>query len=131
MPAHADLDRQIEQLMECKPLTESEVKTLCDQARAILVEEWNVQPVKCPVTVCGDIHGQFYDLIELFRIGGNAPDTNYLFMGDYVGEFAYPISSLRLSIRVCILWFVFALFIVHLPHDLMIFYENSILVYGI
>lgn len=87
MPSHADLDRQIEQLMECKPLSEADVKTLCDQARAILVEEWNVQPVKCPVTVCGDIHGQFYDLIELFRIGGNAPDTNYLFMGDYVGEF--------------------------------------------
>jgi len=86
MPSHADLERQIEQLMECKPLTESEVKTLCDQARAILVEEWNVQPVKCPVTVCGDIHGQFYDLIELFRIGGSAPDTNYLFMGDYVGQ---------------------------------------------
>ncbi|OWM89599.1 hypothetical protein CDL15_Pgr024347 [Punica granatum] len=86
MPSHADLDRQIEQLMECKPLSEAEVKTLCDQARAILVEEWNVQPVKCPVTVCGDIHGQFYDLIELFRIGGNAPDTNYLFMGDYVGK---------------------------------------------
>ncbi|KAG5001767.1 hypothetical protein JHK87_022839 [Glycine soja] len=85
MPSHADLERQIEQLMECKPLSESEVKALCDQARAILVEEWNVQPVKCPVTVCGDIHGQFYDLIELFRIGGNAPDTNYLFMGDYVG----------------------------------------------
>ncbi|CAN1321180.1 Serine/threonine-protein phosphatase PP2A-2 catalytic subunit [Linum perenne] len=59
--------------MECKPLPEAEVKTLCDQAKAILVEEWNVQPVKCPVTVCGDIHGQFYDLLELFRIGGNAP----------------------------------------------------------
>ncbi|TYK11342.1 serine/threonine-protein phosphatase PP2A catalytic subunit-like [Cucumis melo var. makuwa] len=85
MPSHADLDRQIEHLMECKPLSEAEVKTLCDQARTILVEEWNVQPVKCPVTVCGDIHGQFYDLVELFRIGGNAPDTNYLFMGDYVG----------------------------------------------
>ena len=87
MPSHADLDRQIEHLMECKPLSEAEVKTLCDHARTILVEEWNVQPVKCPVTVCGDIHGQFYDLVELFRIGGNAPDTNYLFMGDYVGEF--------------------------------------------
>jgi serine/threonine-protein phosphatase 2A catalytic subunit len=87
MPSHSDLDRQIEHLMECKPLPEAEVKTLCDQARAILVEEWNVQPVKCPVTVCGDIHGQFYDLIELFRIGGNAPDTNYLFMGDYVGQY--------------------------------------------
>jgi serine/threonine-protein phosphatase 2A catalytic subunit len=85
MPSNGDLDRQIEQLMECKPLSEADVRTLCDQARAILVEEYNVQPVKCPVTVCGDIHGQFYDLIELFRIGGNAPDTNYLFMGDYVG----------------------------------------------
>ncbi|PPR83176.1 hypothetical protein GOBAR_AA37539 [Gossypium barbadense] len=84
MPSQGDLERQIEQLMECKPLSEAEVKALCEQARAVLVEEWNVQPVKCPVTVCGDIHGQFYDLIELFRIGGNAPDTNYLFMGDYV-----------------------------------------------
>ena len=94
MPSHADLDRQIEHLMECKPLAEAEVKALCDQARAILVEEWNVQPVKCPVTVCGDIHGQFYDLIELFRIGGNAPDTNYLFMGDYVGEFSQNQKSI-------------------------------------
>lgn len=87
MPSYADVDRQIEQLSECKPLSEVEVKNLCEQARTILVEEWNVQPVKCPVTVCGDIHGQFHDLIELFRIGGKAPDTNYLFMGDYVGKF--------------------------------------------
>ncbi|MCO5586325.1 hypothetical protein L7F22_040264 [Adiantum nelumboides] len=85
MPSYGDLDRQIQQLMDCKPLSEVEVRALCDQARAILAEEWNVQPVKCPVTVCGDIHGQFHDLIELFRIGGKAPDTNYLFMGDYVG----------------------------------------------
>lgn len=87
MPSQADLDRQIEHLMECKPLPEAEVKALCEQAKSVLVEEWNVQPVKCPVTVCGDIHGQFHDLIELFRIGGKAPETNYLFMGDYVGEF--------------------------------------------
>ncbi|GMY22519.1 serine/threonine protein phosphatase PP2A catalytic subunit-like protein, partial [Fagus crenata] len=50
-------------------------------ARAILVEQWNVQPVKCPVTMCGDIHVQFSDLIELFRIGGNPLDTNHPFMG--------------------------------------------------
>lgn len=39
---------------------------------------------KCPVTVCGDIHGQFHDLMELFRIGGPNPDTNYLFMGMFI-----------------------------------------------
>ncbi|KAK1552227.1 hypothetical protein Q3G72_012784 [Acer saccharum] len=100
MPSQGDLDRQIEHLMECKPLPEAEVKTLCDQARAILVEEWNVQPVKCPVTVCGDIHGQFYDLIELFRIGGNAPDTNYLFMGDYVDRGYYSVETVTLLVAL-------------------------------
>ena len=45
------------------------------------MQETNVQNVRCPVTVCGDVHGQFHDLMELFRIGGKPPDTNYLFMG--------------------------------------------------
>ena len=54
------------------------------QAKEVLSRESNVQEVRCPVTICGDIHGQFYDLLELFRIGGAIPDTNYLFMGDYV-----------------------------------------------
>ncbi|KAL9666197.1 hypothetical protein QQ045_000521 [Rhodiola kirilowii] len=100
MPSHVDLDRQIEQLMDCKALSDADVKTLCEQARAILVEEWNVQPVKCPVTVCGDIHGQFYDLIELFKIGGNAPDTNYLFMGDYVDRGYYSVETVSLLVAL-------------------------------
>ena len=57
---------------------------LTAKAREIFITEANIQPIPCPVTICGDVHGQFHDLLELFRIGGHIPDTNYLFMGDYV-----------------------------------------------
>jgi hypothetical protein len=66
----SDLDRQLEQLRRCELIKESEVKTLCTKAREILVEESNVQCVDSPVTICGDIHGQMFDLLELFRVGG-------------------------------------------------------------
>ncbi|KAK4377638.1 hypothetical protein RND71_003934 [Anisodus tanguticus] len=54
------------------------------EVKEILIEESNVQPVNSPVTVCGDIHGQFHDLMKLFQTGGHVPDTNYIFMGDFV-----------------------------------------------
>ncbi|ONL94065.1 Serine/threonine-protein phosphatase PP2A-4 catalytic subunit [Zea mays] len=91
------LDAQIEQLMQCRPLAEQEVKALCEKAKEILMEESNVQPVKSPVTICGDIHGQFHDLVELFRIGGKCPDTNYLFMGDYVDRGYYSVETVTVS----------------------------------
>ena len=97
----ANLDVWIEKLTKCQPLEEKDVKTLCDKAKEILSKESTVQELKCPVTVCGDVHGQFYDLMELFRIGGDSPNTNYLFMGDYVdhGYYSVETASLLVSLK--------------------------------
>jgi len=66
--------------MGCQHLPEADMKTLCDHVRSILMEESNIQPVSSPVTICGDIHGQFWDLLELLRKGGKVPETSYIFM---------------------------------------------------
>ncbi|EER19289.1 protein phosphatase PP2A, putative [Perkinsus marinus ATCC 50983] len=102
LPGRADLDRYIASLQDCQALGEEELAGLVARAREILQEEDNVKPVRCPVTVVGDIHGQFHDLQEMFRIGGFPPDTNYLFLGDYVdrGYFSVEVVSLLLAYKV-------------------------------
>ena len=106
-----ELDAWIEQLYNCQQLSEAHVKSLCDkvkvtfsqiafQAKEILTKESNVQNVSSPVTVCGDVHGQFHDMMELFRIGGKAPDTNYLFMGDYVDRGYCSVETVTLLVAL-------------------------------
>jgi len=102
MTDRSDLDRQIAQLQRCELLSEVEIKILCGRARELLLEEGNVQRVDSPVVVCGDIHGQFYDLKELFRVAGQVPDRNYLFLGDFVdrGYFSLETFLLLLALKV-------------------------------
>lgn len=83
-------------------IEEASVKLLCDKAKEILIKEPNLTRIDSPVTVCGDIHGQFYDLLQLFKYGGDAPFITYLFMGDFVDRGLYSVQTfiLLLALKV-------------------------------
>ena len=78
------MDEYLEKAAKGELLEENQIKMICLAARNIFIEEENIVSIKAPVIVVGDIHGQFYDLLELLRIGGPVPDMSYLFLGDYV-----------------------------------------------
>ncbi|KIL61682.1 hypothetical protein M378DRAFT_129609 [Amanita muscaria Koide BX008] len=104
MPKY-DPDKWISQLLECQYLSEGDMKLLCDRVRSILIEESNIQPVSTPVTICGDIHGQFWDLLELLRKGGMVPETSYIFMarrlfGDFVDRGHYSLETVSLLLAL-------------------------------
>lgn len=68
-------------------LKEAEVKLICQIVIEIFKREGSLVDVTSPLYVCGDIHGQFYDLLRIFNCcgqPGSSPKSNYLFMGDYV-----------------------------------------------
>jgi len=87
---------KIEQLLTKEILSESVLKEVCTNLVKTLVNEPNVIQIHSPVTIVGDIHGQFYDLLELFKVAGPFPDINYLFLGNYINRGYYSVETISL-----------------------------------
>mmetsp|Transcript_4746 Transcript_4746/g.8400 ORF Transcript_4746/g.8400 Transcript_4746/m.8400 type:complete len:301 (+) Transcript_4746:92-994(+) len=87
-----DVDRVLGQLLEVRhtrpaklvQLTEAEISALCIISRDVFMDQPILLELGCPLKVCGDVHGQYHDLLRLFETGGFPPEANYLFLGDYV-----------------------------------------------
>ena len=116
-----DMEMIKDHLLKEGRLDETAVLTILHQAKLIMAEETNIVYTKSPVTVVGDIHGQFYDLMTVFEkgkvvitpwrslfkhqiaSGGSIEETNYLFLGDYVdrGCFGIEVVIYLMALKIC------------------------------
>ncbi|KAG7238920.1 hypothetical protein INR49_030467 [Caranx melampygus] len=93
-PDKLNIDSIIQRLLEVKgsrpgknvQLTEGEIRGLCLKSREIFLSQPILLELEAPLKICGDVHGQYYDLLRLFEYGGFPPESNYLFLGDYSME---------------------------------------------
>ena len=103
IPKKYNVDLIILKLLSVRNKQKKEVKLeyneiiwLCEEVTKIMLNQPVCLYLETPVNVCGDIHGQYPDLIKLFEAGGYPPDVNYLFLGDYVDRGEQSIETICL-----------------------------------
>ncbi|CAO3647695.1 unnamed protein product [Mucor hiemalis] len=74
----------------------SEIVAICRAAQEVFLSQPTMIELNPPVKIMGDIHGQYHDLIRLFDMGGFPPDSNYLFLGDYVDRGKQSLETILL-----------------------------------
>ena len=95
-------NEQIKLISESNLLSEEELKYLCNKSMEIFMQESSFLELTAPIIICGDVHGQYRDLIRLFDFGGTPQKKQYLFLGDYVdrGKNSIECISLLLAYKV-------------------------------
>lgn len=101
-----NLDEAIASLLSVKSsppgtevnLAEEIIIKIVKQARSVFLSQPVFLEVSAPINICGDLHGQYSDLLRLFELGGHPPNSNYLFLGDYVDRSQQSIEVITLNL---------------------------------
>ena len=79
-------------------ITEEDVDFLVFEGIKVFLSQPVCLEISPKINVCGDIHGQYYDLLRLFEINGYPPEFRYLFLGDYVDRGKQSIETICLLV---------------------------------
>lgn len=77
-------------------VAEGQLKALRQSTRDVFSGQNALLELEAPLKICGDIHGQYHDLLRLFEYGGFPPESNYLFLGDYVDRGKQSLETVTL-----------------------------------
>uniref|UniRef100_A0A0K8R3C5 Serine/threonine-protein phosphatase n=1 Tax=Ixodes ricinus TaxID=34613 RepID=A0A0K8R3C5_IXORI len=103
-PERLNIDTVLARLLEVRgsrpgknvQLSENEIRGLCLKSREVFLSQPILLELEAPLKICGDTHGQYYDLLRLFEYGGFPPESNYLFLGDYVDRGRHSLETISL-----------------------------------